>query len=391
MFKTFSEVIYVNKLNKELLKANIEKIAEYDLKNHKLFGSAYFIMQDNEVIYNNCFGATSKSGTNPVTEKTIFRLASMTKPITAIATLILVDRGLLSLSDKVADYLPEFKNVHVSEVNDLGEVIDLGKPKKDITILNLLNHTAGIGCSVPKLQKMTAENDKTLENSVKFFAKSGLDFEPESKQQYSGTGAFDLLAKIIEKVTDTDYQEFLKKEIFAKCDMPDTAFVPTDEQWSRVIAMHNRIDGENCEVKMRENCVFFNTPCTHYLGGAGLVSTIADYSNFAKMLLNNGETPNGKILTEETFKLLHTPTVPKEIMPNNERWGLAVRIVVNDAYKVLPVGAYGWSGAYGSHFWIDPTNKVAAVFMKNSLIDGGSGNESARNFEKAVNDSFNLD
>ena len=78
-------------------------------------------------------------------------------------------------------------------------------------------------------------------------------------------------------------------------------------------------------------------------------------------------------------------------MPSNERWGLGVRVIVKEDYKTLRVGAFGWSGAYGSHFWIDPINKVAAVFMKNSLFDGGAGNESARNFEKAVNDSFNLD
>ena len=78
-------------------------------------------------------------------------------------------------------------------------------------------------------------------------------------------------------------------------------------------------------------------------------------------------------------------------MPSYERWGLGVRVIVNEECPTLPAGAFGWSGAYGSHFWIDPTNKVAAVFMKNSFFDGGSGNESARNFEKAVNDSFHQD
>ena len=77
-------------------------------------------------------------------------------------------------------------------------------------------------------------------------------------------------------------------------------------------------------------------------------------------------------------------------MPYSEIWGLGVRVIVRDAYKTLPVGTFGWSGAYGTHFWIDPVNNVAAVYMKNSLFDGGAGNESARNFEKAVNDSFEL-
>ena len=88
---------------------------------------------------------------------------------------------------------------------------------------------------------------------------------------------------------------------------------------------------------------------------------------------------------------MHTLIVPEEIKPHVERWGLGVRVIVKEEYKTLPVGTFGWSGAYGSHFWVDPINQVAAVFMKNSLFDGGAANESARNFEKAVNDSFNLD
>ena len=100
----------MNKINIELLKPNIEKIAQYDFDNHKVFGSAYCVIQNNEIVYKNYFGNISADSNSPVTENTMFRLASMTKPITAVAALILIDRGLLSLSDKVADYLPEFKD-----------------------------------------------------------------------------------------------------------------------------------------------------------------------------------------------------------------------------------------------------------------------------------------
>lgn len=157
----------------------------------------------------------------------------------------------------------------------------------------------------------------------------------------------------------------------------------------QIIAMHDKVDGKNGVAKMKENCVFDDYPCTHYLGGAGLASTLDDYSKFAKMLLNKGKTPKKQILEEKTFRLLHTLLVPEEIMPSNERWGLGVRVIVREDYNTLPVGTFGWSGAYGSHFWIDLINNIAAIFMKNSLFDGGAGNESARNFEKAVNNSFN--
>ncbi len=376
------------KLDKNLLKLNIEKAAKYDFDNKKVFGSAYSVIQDDEIIYRNCFGNTSLKSTESVTENTLFRLASMTKPITAVATLILVERGILSLSDSVSKHLPEFKRIHITKISDSGNLVDLGEAKNDITICNLLTHTSGIGSDEIKPQKMTDEDKATIDNTVKFYCNIGLDFDPSTKQQYSGTGAFDVLVKIIEKVTKTDYFEFLKREIFEPCEMFNTTFVPTTEQWKRVIDMHNKDGGENSVAQMKENCVFVDYPCTHYLGGAGLVSTLSDYSKFAKMLLSKGKTPTKQILSEETFKLLHTPFVPEEIMCSNENWGLGVRVIVNESYENLPVGTFGWSGAYGSHFWIDPLNKIAAVFMKNSLFDGGAGNESARNFEKAVKNSF---
>lgn len=115
---------------------------------------------------------------------------------------------------------------------------------------------------------------------------------------------------------------------------------------------------------------------------------MSDYAKFVRMLLNEGKTETVELVSKETFQLLRTPFVSEEIMPGNERWGLGVRVVVDVSYPNLSVGTFGWSGAYGSHFWVDPGNRIAAVFMKNSVYDGGAGNESAKNFEKAVADSL---
>ena len=136
---------------------------------------------------------------------------------------------------------------------------------------------------------------------------------------------------------------------------------------------------------MPENCFFENIPCTHYLGGAGLVSTARDYCKFAEMLLHNGQAKNARILSEESVHLMSTPYVCER---ETESWGLGIRVITSNTYPHLPVGSFGWSGAYGSHFWVDPSNDLFAVFMKNSKIDGGAGNESARNFEEAVYASF---
>ena len=106
------------------------------------------------------------------------------------------------------------------------------------------------------------------------------------------------------------------------------------------------------------------------------------------MLLRKGKTQTAQILKEETFNLLCTPQLSEEIMPGKERWGLGVRVITDDSYPYLPKGSYGWSGAYGAHFWIDPVYEIFAVFMKISKVDGGSANESARMLERAVYSSF---
>ncbi len=378
----------MSKLDMALLEENIEKAALYDFENGKVFGSAYCVIRGSEVVYKKCFGSVSADTDEPVTENTVFRMASMTKPVTAAAVLILIERGLLSLSDKVSDFLPEFKDIHITHITQSGELTDMGKAQNEITVCNLLTHTSGIGSDPLKDAGLSEEDIQSIDDTVNFYFRMGLDFEPGTKQQYSGFGAFDVLVKIIEKVSGTDYLEFLTQEIFEPCGMKNTTFVPSPEQWKATIAMHNRVDGKSCNEKMIEDRVFSFFPCKHYLGGAGLVSTLADYAEFAKMLLNKGKTPAKRIVREDTFGLMHTPFVTEDIMPGSERWGLGVRVIVREDYENLPVGAFGWSGAYGTHFWIDPVNNIAAVYMKNSVVDGGAANESARNFEKAVKDSL---
>ena len=357
-------------LNKEKLKDNIEKIARYDLDNNNLFGSAYYVWQNGDVVYKNNFGDAKID--------TIYRLASMTKPVTAIAILILVDRGLISLNDPVSKFLPQFRNIHIVTL----EGVDLGETKTEVTILHCLTHTSGFGS---ERQINLSDNERaTKENTLKRYIDAGLEFEPFTKQAYSGCAAFDVLAAIVEKVTGISYDEFLKKEIFEPCGMKDTTFSPSEEQWERFITLHDKKDGRSIVGESTEGCVFINFPCGHKPAGAGLASTLDDYAKFSKMLLNKGKTPNGRILSEDIFNKISVPYVPESIMPGNVSWGLGVRVIRDESYKILPGGTFGWSGYYGSHFWIDPENKICAVFMKNSLVDGGAENNSAVRFENAV-------
>ena len=371
-------------LDKDLLEKNIDAAAQYDFSNNKVFGSAYYVFQEGNLEYEKCYGNLSLNSSAPITNTTLFRLASMTKPITVIATLILVERGLLSLDDPVSKYIPEFADIHVIHADGK----DFGIPQNPPKIRHLLSHCSGIGSNSIKAAKMQPADKISTDATIKFMAGLGLDFVPGNAQTYSPVGAYDVLSKIIEIVSQTDFTDFLKKEIFTLCNMVDTTFEPNDEQQKRFVDMHQRQDGQNTVFSMPEGCMFEDYPKEHHLGGAGLASTLKDYCSFAKMLLNGGRVGDRQLVSKELFDLIGTPHIPKEIMPGNERWGFGVRVVTEDTYPYLPVGTWGWSGAYGPHFWIDHKNKIFAVFMKNSKTDGGGSNESARNFEKAVYSSL---
>ena len=368
----------MKRLDMALLADNIDEIAQYDMDNNKIFGSAYYVYQDG-VAFEKCYGTASLNSDTPITNNSIFRLASMTKPVTAIAALILVENGLLSLDDTVDKYLPAFKDIKIIDATN-----NKTTPANLPTIRQLLNHTSGIACDATKLATMTDMDKKTLDASIAFYIKIGLDFEPGSKQAYSPYGAFDVLTKIIEIIRGTNYLNYLQEYLFEPCGMVDTTFTPNAEQQNRMVAMHTTNNGENAVAQMPSGCIFDNFPSTHYLGGAGLVSSLSDYGKFASFLLNKGKVGDISLLSEEMFNLLCTPQVEPNVMPGNARWGLGVRVITDSSYPYLPVGSFGWSGAYGSHFWIDPVNKIFAVFMKNSQVDGGAANESAVNFEKAV-------
>lgn len=376
----------MKKLDLEVLKNKVREIAEYDLDNGKVFGSAYIVTDKNGVVFSECFGSSAKDKNIPVNERTIYRIASMTKPVTAVATLILVDRGLVSLDDPVDKYIPELSEKKITTITD-GNLTECGMASRVPTIAEILSHSSGIGSDLGGKMAIATDLDKsTISNTVKFLASVGLDFEPGTRAQYSSTAAFDVIACIAELVTGVDYRTFLKREIFEPLGMLDTDFLPTEEQWSRFIEMHTKVNGVAAVRKMCDGCVFTDYPATRSVAGAGLFSTVSDYALFAKMLLNKGLAENKRIIDDKTLSLINEPRISTSD-PRNY-WGLAVRVVVDAGYPYLPVGSYGWSGAYGSHFWVDPENEIAAVFMKNSCFDGGASNESALNFERAVHDSL---
>lgn len=380
-------------LNQERLTELLHKRTAEDMADGRIGGTGLCVMQDGKTIYKEYNGKCSYGQDISLTaengDRTIFRLASMTKPITAVATLIQVARGKISLDAPITDLLPQFADMWVGELRD-GKAVPKEPAKRTLTPRILLNHTNGLHSGpVGDAQGLgTAEEHSDLAHVVNYFSSSLLDFQPTEAQGYSSTAAFDVCAHMVELTSGMPYDEFVTKEIFEPLGMEDTTFAPTEEQWSRFIVMHNRREtdghGESVDAATIPGCIFENFPLTWFSGGAGLCSTLPDYVRFAEMLVSGGRSSDGRqLLPEELVRAMGTPWVPAEIMPAWERWGLGVRVITDERHW-LPVSTFGWSGAYGSHFWVDPVNRITAVYMKNSRYDGGAGCQTSVHFEQDV-------
>ena len=172
--------------------------------------------------------------------------------------------------------------------------------------------------------------------------------------------------------------------------MKDTTFDPTENQWDRLVKLFSKDEnGKISDAEDDRKHIYGTNPLTYRCGGAGLMSTAEDYSLFAETLLRGGVAPNGKrVIGEKFLKEMSAPYCPIELMdvPTQKTgvtWGLGVRVFTNNDGK-LPKGTFGWSGAYGTHFYVDPENEITAIYMKNSLFNGGAGATTAEHFEDDV-------
>jgi CubicO group peptidase (beta-lactamase class C family) len=348
-------------MNSLKLEKSVIPMIERGIAEGKLCGAAVRVARNGETLLDGDIGV--KSGA-------LFRLASMTKPITAVAVLLEAERGRLRLDDPVNKYLPAYTEMYVGRVEN-GRAVPGHKAQNDIKILHLLTHTSGILCGEMGEEHFPETNSHraTLAEAVDYYPKTLLAFEPFTKESYSPLAAFDVAARIVELVSGMPYDEYLEKKIFSPIGITDTGFSLAPERRARFAPMHALDDsGHPCTVEL--SGTMGTLPDTYFCAGGGLAGSADDYAKFADMLRREG----GGLLKPESVGMMRTAHWPG--------WGLGVRAVRNDRY--LPDGCFGWSGAYGTHFWVDPSTNLYAVYMKNSLYDGGSGAKTAREFEKAV-------
>jgi len=317
----------------------------------------------------------------PMRKDAIFRIASMSKPITAVAILILMEEGKLRLTDPVSRFIPEFKDTKVAIETAPYRPAANGQPARDaayytmpaeraITIRDLLTHTSGLqsGTLGNRIGARTAPRTMTfdLAKYVPTLGQVPLDFQPGSRWSYSLLAGMETLGRIVEVASGMTFDQFLKQRLFDPLEMIDTTFVPTDAQLGRSVTLYDGRDGKLVRIETPG----WLTTKTLFSGGGGLWSTAEDYMRFGQMLGNGGVLNGKRVLSPRTVDLMatnHVGDLYAGTGGNNKGlgFGLAVDVVLDNAAAGRRVsnGTFAWGGAFGTYFWVDRKEALVGVLM----------------------------
>jgi len=372
----------------------LERITEFfnnEIATGKLPGAVVLIQQHGKPVYLKCFGVQAVETKAPMTSDTIFALHSMTKPITSVAAMMLIDAGKLSLADQVSKFIPEFADVKVgvsSVTADGTAVLKLVPPDRPVTIMDLLRHTSGItydyigGKLIDKAYMDSGLFDGKYDNKVfaERIARLPLARQPGTLWRYGHST--DVIGRIIEIVSGQTLYQFEKRHIFDSLGMTSTKFV-LDNATERA-RMAEPLPGDtilkDAETERRSHPEWES-------GGGGLVSSLHDYARFAQMLLNGGELNGRRYLGTRTVQLMSTNHTGDLVNGQFGRpaagmgFGLGVQIVEDPAMAGLrqSKGSWGWAGAYGTNVNIEPLEKMVTIIMMQT-----STGPLQRDFENAV-------
>lgn len=343
--------------------------------------AASLVSRHGNIVWYERQGFSDEKRQRPLDKRALFRLASMTKPITAAAVMIQMERGRLGLFDPVSKY--------ISGADEMTVIGTGARALNTIRVIDLLSHSSGWGSGVSgeHFFAFGPKTGETLSEVVPRYVGLGLEFEPGTNEAYSALVGFDVLAYLVECTSGMPYPEFLKRNLFEPLGMVDTTFTPTKEQQERIVTIFENTETGIRPVDMRGS-IFSVLPTSYTSGGAGLLGTLEDYHCFTQMLLGGGTYNGCRILSPNSVAMMHQPILEERFsnMGRGVTWGMGMRVITSSASAALPLrkGAYGWSGAYGTHFWIDPELELTAIYFSNLTTSGGAGAETAREFENDV-------
>ncbi len=306
---------------------------------------------------------------------TIFQVASMTKPVTAVGIMILVEDGLLALTDPVQRYLPQFADIKViaraAESEQGSELSEVRRPSRPMTVRDLLMHTSGMGSGYPEgIKELFERRDRTLAEAVDYFPKRNLEFDPGTRWGYSNMG-FAVLGRIIEVVSGKSYEEFVTGRIFLPLGMKDSHFFMPADKLSRIASLYS-LEGD----KLKKAIVDPSRAGVRYSSPeAGLYSTATDLYRFYQMMLNGGQLDGQRILSRFSVDLMtrvHTGELKAGFSPGIG-FGLGWSVVRNEEgmFRLNSIGTFGHGGLYRTYGFVDPMKDLIGIILLQRLSSDG--------------------
>ncbi|MBS0531704.1 MAG: beta-lactamase family protein [Proteobacteria bacterium] len=362
-------------------------------------GTQLLVYRRGNIVHSAVQGLADIERKTPMKDDTIFRIYSMTKPITSVAFMMLVEPGLVALDEPVHKYIPEWKNLGVFQAG-IAPAFMTRPPARPMQIVDLLRHTSGLTYGFQQRSNVDAayrdkqigavEKAGTLDTMIADLAKIPLEFGPGEAWNYSVST--DVIGYLVGKISGMPFEQFLKERIFNPLGMSDTDFFVPAAKAHRFAACYNASPGgmmsfhspgaSGLSLQDDPATSSFLTPPAFISGGGGLCSTAADYLTFCRALLNGGELGGVRLIGPKTLALMTTNHLPggrdlpemsrsmfAEATYNGIGFGLGFSVTMDPAKTLIPgsPGEYAWGGAATTSFWIDPAEELIAIFMTQVL------------------------
>jgi methyl acetate hydrolase len=372
----------------------------------KIAGLVATAADEDGVIYEAAFGRRNVSLPQRMTVDSVFRIASMTKAITGAAAMQMVEQGKLSLDQPAKEILPFLADTKVLLGFDTNDIPIIRSPRTQITLRNLLTHTAGFVYDTwnEEMARYARITDIPSTRTGKLESLTApLNFDPGERWEYGIN--IDIAGRMVEVASGLDLEAYMQRHIFQPLNMPDTSFIQRPEWTCRLPAIHARLANQSLEPMPAPPVA--GSEREFYPGGGGLFSTASDYLRFLRALMNNGELDGNRILKPETVALMgqnhmgaldvqplptQNPRMsnPVDLFPGmSKKWGLSFLINTEAGPSGRSAGSLAWAGLNNTYYWLDPVKKIAGVFMTQTLpFADPTVLEALDSFESAVYQSI---
>jgi CubicO group peptidase (beta-lactamase class C family) len=356
----------------------IDKMVNEHITNKWIPGAVVLIVRNGKIAYHKAYGYSDVESKAALKKDDIFRIASQTKAITSLAAMMLWEEGKFLLDDPISKYIPEFKNATVLKTFNPKDSSYTSEPAKgEVTVRHLFTHSSGIDYAAIGSTEFKAiyakagvpsgigNNDMVLGDRIKILGKLPLKHNPGEQWTYGLNN--DVLGYLVEIWSGMSFDEFLRKRIFDPLGMKDTYFYLPKEKYSRLVTLY--AGGKDGKIVKPETKAYDNvnpdypkTAGTYFSGGAGLSSTVEDYAKFLQLFLNNGQYNGVKLLSRKTIELMLTD---QHVPGTHVGLGFGLETIENDYQSVLSLGTFSWGGAFNTHYWADPKEKLIGLLFTN--------------------------